>query len=183
MRHRPVIFLAVGLSIGLLPPAAVAAASSAQSEGSSNSHIITVYDSADAPCDMEPAFCWVDIRVATMRSYVGGTGRRMVAVTIVGYEPHPQTNDSSLKVRFDTTGGPEPDWYVKMGLAAYGNGPAWWCSRYTWTKRYHIEVSGERMTCFIPERDLNPTKPIRFQAFAKLIGGVVDRAPDQGWAG
>ena len=38
------------------------------------------------------------------------------------------------------------------------------------------------MTCFIPEQDLQATRPIRFRVLSKLFQTTTDRAPDQGWA-
>ena len=112
-----IAFVTVSITVPVKPSTALPLGAA-----SDDAEVVAVWDAADARCDVDPPFCWVDIRLATVRSYVGGTGRRMVAIAIVGYEPQPQTNDTLLKVRFDTAGGPEADWFVKMGQAAYGTG-------------------------------------------------------------
>jgi hypothetical protein len=151
---------------------------------SGSSTTITVFDPDDlAPCDTPP-WCSADIRIVSEWSFIGGTGRRMLVVTVVAYEPHARVTEVSIKLRFDAKGGPPADWYVFMGYAesgAYGLSRS--CGRHLWTRRYRTKVDGELMTCFIPERDLHPTKPIRFQALSRMISGVEDRAPDVGWAG
>ncbi len=107
----------------------------------------------------------------------------MLALTVAAYEPHELVTEVSIKLRFDANRGPPADWYVFMGAGELIFRVGWYCARTKWAKRYRVRVRDEVMTCFIPEHDLHPTKPIRFQALSKMIGGTVDRAPDQGWAG
>lgn len=78
---------------------------------------------------------------------------------------------------------PDPDWYVLMTLTNLPTHIGWACGRSFGTQRYRMKVHGDLMTCLIPKRDLHPTKPIRFQAHSRGNAYVVDRAPDQGWAG
>ena len=86
----------------------------------------------------------------------------MLAVTVVAYEPHATVTEVSIKLRFDANGGPPADWYVYMGYGAYGNvGMHGYCGRHIWQRQYRIRARIESMTCFIPERDLHPTKSIR----------------------
>jgi hypothetical protein len=137
---------------------------------------------------MPPEFghdCPEDIRSASLRTYTGGTGRRMLAVTVEAYEIHGgYVVVESFKLRFDGSGGPHADWYVLLALDELPPGRIGWaCGRNFGTERYKLKDHGDSLTCYIPERDLDPTKPIRFQAFSRLNHDVVDRASDQGWAG
>ena len=107
----------------------------------------------------------------------------MLAVTVEAYEPHSGVTEVSIDFRFDANGGPPADWYIFMGAGELAFRVGWYCGRRLWSKRYRVRVRGELMTCFIPERDLRPTKLIRFQALSRMIRGTVDRAPDQGCGG
>jgi hypothetical protein len=183
MRQRlgvPLIMVAI---MGSLQSPGPAAALPVLGLSPSRLGTVTVYDPDDVPvCDLHP-FCSADIRSISLRSYTGGTGRRMLAVTIAAYEPHEFVTEVSIKLRFDARGGPGPDRYFFMGAGELSFRVGWYCGRRLWSKLYRVRVRDELMTCFMPERDLHATKPIRFQVFSKMIGGVEDRAPDQGWAG
>jgi hypothetical protein len=149
------------------------------------SSTITIYDPQDArPCDIPPK-CAEDIRSVSLRTYTGGTGRRMLAVTVGAYKLHAAlVVVESFKLRFDANGGPQADWYVLMALAELPPGRIGWaCGRSFGTERYRLEEHGDSLTCLIPKRDLNPTRAIRFQALWRANREVGDRAPDQGWAG
>jgi hypothetical protein len=121
-----------------------------------------------------------------MRTYIGGTGRRMVAVDVTAYQLYGGLVVSeSFKLRFDANGGPLADWYVLIALAELPPGRIGWaCGQAFGTERYRLKEHGDSLTCFIPERDLHPTRPIRFQVLWRGVGAdVIDRAPDKGWAG
>jgi hypothetical protein len=93
---------------------------------------------------------------------------------------------ANIKLRFDARGGPHADWYVFMALSELTFDIGWACGRRFGTVDkgpYRLKEHGDSLTCYIPERDLHPTKSIRFQAFSRGNSFVVDRAPDQGWAG
>jgi hypothetical protein len=182
-RHLALIPVIAVVFTGSLQPSSLAATLPSHDLAGSHSTTITVYDPDDVPeCDSHP-FCVADIRFISERSFIGGTGRRMLAFTVAAYEPHEGVTEVGIKLRFDANGGPRPDWYVFMGAGELAYRVGWYCGPVFWAKRYRIEVHGELMTCFIPERDLHATKQIHFQVFSQEIGGTVDRAPDQGWAG
>ena len=126
----PLFMLAI---LGSLQSPSEAAVPPTHDVAGSGSTTITVYDPDDlAPCDIPP-WCSADIRVASERNYIGGTGRRMLAVTVVAYEPHAIVTEVSIKLRFDANGGPPADWYVYMGYGAYGNvGMHGYCGRHIW---------------------------------------------------
>jgi hypothetical protein len=185
MRQRlgvPLIMVAI---MGSLQPPSLAAALPVPVHdlGPSRLGTITVYDPDDVPMCDTPPWCSADIHFISERSFIGGTGRRMLAFTVAAYEPHEFVTEVSIKLRFDASGGPRPDRYVFMGAGELSFRVGWYCGRRLWSKLYRVRVRYELMTCFMPERDLHTTKPIRFQVFSKMIGGVEDRAPDQGWAG
>ncbi len=144
---------------------------------------ITVTDPQDVE-QCETADCPLDIRSVSLRTYTGGTGRRMLAATVGAYELFDSLVEiANIKLRFDASGGPGPDWYVLMALTNLPTHIGWACGRSFGTQRYRMKVHGDLMTCLIPRRDLRPTKPIRFQALSRGNAYVVDRAPDEGWAG
>ncbi len=181
-RHLFVPLLMVAIA-GSLQPLSLAEALPAHDLGRSGLETITVYDPDDVEECTSAPYCVADVRFISERAFIGGTGRRMIAFTVAAYEPHEGVTEVGIKLRFDANGGPRPDWYVFMGAGELAFSVGWYCGPRFWTKRYRIEVHGELMTCFIPERDLHATKPLRFQVFSQEIGGTVDRAPDQGWAG
>ncbi len=185
-RHLVLLSLIAVVFVGSLQPPSIAAAPPSQDHKSDGATMTTVYDPQDLPeCPPElGADCPEDIRFASLRAYTGGTGRRMLAITVEAYEIHGGwVVVESFKLRFDASGGPEADWYVLMALAELPPGHIGWaCGRSFGTERYRLVDHGDSLTCFIPERDLQPTKPIRFQVFFRLNRDVYDRAPDQGWA-
>jgi hypothetical protein len=127
--------------------------------------------------------CVPDIAFVTLRSYEGGVGRRMLAITVGTYELFGGLVEvANIKVRFDARGDPGVDWCAILALANRAYDIGWTCGRRFGAERYRLRVHDDSMTCFIPERDLHPTKPIRFQALSRVNQSVADRAPDQGWA-
>lgn len=162
---------------------------SAHHLGRISSRTITVSDPMDVETCTYGQDCPIDIRFVSKRSYRSGTGQRMLALGVEAYELYGGLLfDANIKLRFDARGGPRPDGFAFMSLTYVGADIGWACGR----RRskggdvfhvYRIKVHGDRMTCFIPRRDLRPTKPIRFLALSRVDRYVVDRAPDHKWAG
>ena len=94
---------------------------------------------------------------------------------------------ANIKLRLDTRAGHRSDAHIFMGLTELAADIGWACGRrYSFgdvSHRYPIKRRGDRLTCFVPRRDLHPTKRIRFQALSRGNEFVVDRAPDDGWGG
>ena len=84
-RHLFVLLVLLAIMGSIEPPSHAAAPTLGRFAGSSST-TIAVFHPTSAPCDTPP-FCSADIRIASERSYIGGTGRRMLAVTVVAYEP------------------------------------------------------------------------------------------------
>ncbi len=156
--------------------------------GRSHSRTIRIGDSVDLPPCEFPPNCPNDIRFVAMRTYTGGTGRRMGAVKVGAYELYGGLiYAANYRVRFDTRRGRRADRHVVMALADRPGDYGWNCGRRFGDRHYRIRVRGNAMTCFIPSRALHPTKPIRFKARSRgaalIVTRVADRAPDDGWAG
>ena len=175
--------------VGTLQPQSGAALLTGHDSGRSRLATITIYDSQELE-ECPPEYgedCPEDIRSASLRTYTGGTGRRMLAVRVEAYELHGGLLFiDNIKFRFDARGGPHADWFVFISITGLANSIGWACDRKfgdAANRRYHVKVRGDSMTCLIPLEDLHPTKPIRFQVYSRGTRYVVDRAPDQGWAG
>lgn len=74
--------------------------------GRSRLEAITVTDPQDVE-QYDTADCPLDIRSVSLRTYTGGTGRRMLAVTVGAYELYDSLVEiANIKLRFDASGGP-----------------------------------------------------------------------------
>ena len=84
----------------------------------------------------------------------------MLAVRVEAYELHGGlVFVDNIKFRFDARGGPHADWYVFISMTEGAFGVDWACDRKfgdVATRRYHLKVRGDSMTCLIPMRDLRP---------------------------
>ena len=106
MRRYVLVPLVMFTILGCLQPLSSAEGLPSHDLARSRSTTITVYDSNDLAACESPPFCSADIRLASLRSFIGGTGRRMLAVTVMAYEPHAIVTEVSMKLRFDANGGP-----------------------------------------------------------------------------
>jgi hypothetical protein len=134
--------------------------------------------------------CPVDIRAVSKRRFTTATGRKMLAFSVLAYELYGGLNFvMNIKLRLDTKAGPHSDAHIFMAVDELWANIGWACGRHYRAggqirHKYPIKERGERLTCFVPRRELHPDKPIRFAAFSRSWGGfVVDRAPDNGWGG
>ena len=94
----------------------------------------------------------------------------------------------NTKLRLDTSAGPRSDAHIFLAVTYLWADIGWACGRHyeagDITHKYPINERGDRLTCFIPRRELHPTKRIRFVALSRSWkNSIVDRAPDDGWAG
>jgi hypothetical protein len=148
----------------------------------------TVSDPEDVEaCDTAPD-CSIDIRAVSKRRFTTATGRRMLAFSVEAYELYGGlVFVANIKLRLDARAGQRSDAHIFMGLTELAMDIGWACGRrYSFgdvSHRYPIKERGDRLTCFVPRRDLHPTKRIRFQALSRGNEFVVDRAPDDGWGG
>jgi hypothetical protein len=185
MRRHFLATMVMFAILGCLQPPSLADGLPSHDLAQDRSTTITIYDPQDTrPCDFPPD-CAEDIRSVSLRTYTGGTGRRMLAIRVEAYKLYGGlVVVESFKLRFDASGGPQADWYVLIALAELPPGHIGWaCGRSFGTERYRLEDNGDSLTCLIPERDLHPTRSIRFQALWRANREVGDRAPDEGWAG
>jgi hypothetical protein len=133
--------------------------------------------------------CPIDIRSIAKRPFTTASGKKMVAFSVNAYELHGGlVYVANIKFALDTRAGPPSDTQIFMAITDFPETIKWGCGR-AWkaggnlTRRYHLKERGDRLTCFVPRRALHPTKPIRFRALSRTTRSVVDRAPDNGWAG
>jgi len=94
----------------------------------------------------------------------------------------------NIKLRLDTRAGPHSDTHIFMAVDELWASIGWACGRHyraggQISHKYPIKERGERLTCFVPRRERDPHKAIRFVAFSRGSDFVVDRAPDEGWGG
>jgi hypothetical protein len=146
----------------------------------------TISDPEDVEaCDTAPD-CPIDIRAVSKRRFTTGTGRKMVAFSVDAYELYGGlVFIANIKLRLDTSAGPRSDAHIFMALTELWADIGWACGRRyeagIVSHKYPIKERGDRLTCFVPRRHLQPTKRIRFQALSRGNEFVVDRAPDDGW--
>ena len=133
--------------------------------------------------------CPIDIRSIAKRPFTTASGKKMVAFSVNAYELHGGlVYVANIKFALDTRAGPPSDTQIFMAITDFPETIKWGCGR-AWkaggnlTRRYHLKERGDRLTCFVPRLALHPTKPIRFRALSRTTRSVVDRAPDNGWAG
>jgi hypothetical protein len=132
--------------------------------------------------------CPIDIRAVSKRPFTTASGRKMLAFRVDAYELYGGlVFVANIKLRLDARAGPRSDAHIFMGLTELAFDIGWACGRkYEFgdvSHKYRIRERGDRLTCFVPKRDLHPTKRIRFQARSRASEFVVDRAPDDGWGG
>jgi hypothetical protein len=131
--------------------------------------------------------CAVDIRSVRLRTFTNDrTGRRMFALKMSAYRLYGGLIYlANIRFRFDARGGTaaDADVYLSLGYV-YGSAYGWLCGRAFEEEggQYRLVEHGDSLTCFIPRRELRPTKPVRLLALSRVTRDVVDRAPDQGWA-
>lgn len=150
---------------------------------------ITIHDPQDVEVCEIPSDCPVDIRAVSKRHFATATGRRMLALRLHAYKLWGGLiYIANIKFRLDSRAGPRPDAHIYMALTDHPASLGWSCGRTyhiggTLLHRYRIKRRGDRLTCFVPRRELRPTKPIRLQALSRANEFIVDRAPDHGWGG
>jgi hypothetical protein len=161
-----------------------AARGSHEGGGRGSAHVIRIHDPSDVEaCDTAPD-CPEDIRYLSLRSYIGGAGRSMLAITVGAYELYGGlVFVDNIKVRFDASGDPLPDGKIFLSVDNLPFDIGWQCGPRVGTHPYRLRIHADALTCFIPEEDLHPTKPIRLFALSRGNRFIVDRAPDQGWGG
>jgi hypothetical protein len=148
----------------------------------------TVSDPEDVEACEYGQDCPIDIRAVSKRRFTTATGRKMLAFSVDAYELYGGlVLIANIKLRLDTGAGPRSDAHIFLALTELWADIGWACGR-TYvagdvSHKYPIKERGDRLTCFVPRRDLRPTKGIRFQALSRSNDFVVDRAPDDGWGG
>lgn len=149
----------------------------------------TISDPEDVEACPEEAGqdCPIDIRAVSKRRFTTATGRKMLAFSVDSYELYVGlVYVANIKLPLDTRAGPRSDTQIFMAITDLPGTIGWRCGR-EWDRsghvshRYRFKKRGDRMTCFVPKRDLHPTKRIRFIALSRATLFVVDRAPDNGW--
>jgi hypothetical protein len=145
-----------------------------------------VVDPEDVEACVTAPDCPIDIRAVSERRFTTATGRRMLAFSVNAYELYiGLVFVANIKLRLDTRDDRRPDAHIFMGITELAQTIGWACGRkYSFgdfSERYRIKRRGDRLTCFVPRRDLHPTKRIRFQAHSRANEFVIDRAPDRGW--
>lgn len=157
-------------------------------DGGARMTTISDPEDVEETCDAG-ADCPIDFKAVSRRSFTTATGRRMLAFNVRAYELYGGLNFvMNIKLRLDTSSGPRSDAHIFMAVDELWGSIGWACGRHykggQVTHKYPIKERGDRLTCFIPRRELRPTKQIRFQALSHGWEGlVVDRAPDDGWGG
>jgi len=148
----------------------------------------TITDPEDVDVCDSPPDCPIDIRAVHRRRFTTAVGRKMLAFSVDAYQLFGGlVLIANIKLRLDTRAGPRSDAHIFMALTELWASIGWACGRHYEaggvTHRYPIKERGDRLTCFIPRRDLRPTKRIRFQALSRGDDFLIDRAPDAGWGG
>jgi hypothetical protein len=157
-------------------------------DGGARTTTISDPEDVEEACDTG-ADCPIDIQAVSRRSYTTATARRMLAFSVRAYELYGGLNFvMNIKLRLDTSAGPRSDAHIFMAVDYLWADIGWVCGRHykkggQVTHKYPIKERGDRLTCFVPRRELRPTKRIRFQALSHGWGGVVVDAPDDGWGG
>jgi len=149
---------------------------------------VTIHDPEDVEVCEHPSDCAIDIRAVSKRHFTTSAGRKILALRLHAYELWGGLiYIANIKFRLDARAGPRPDAHIYMALTDLPGTLGWACGRTydfgSLTHRYRINRRGDRLTCFVPRRELRPTKPIRFQALSRGNEFIVDRAPDHGWGG
>ena len=142
-------------------------------------------DHGTDPDDVSATGQRVDIRATTRKVSQDGAGKRWLSITIRSHDPLDDGNDRFWEVEasIDSYGGPVRDSRVRFTQFEGDR----WCN---WTDGDRgwiaplISQAGERVTCRIPLRFIEPRKRIRWRLTspnAVRNSDEHDRAPDAGW--